>query len=112
MVGKKAGKATITAKVGKKKYTCKVTIVKPISLNRKSVTLAEGESITLKLNGTEKKKKWSSSNKKAAVVSQKGKVTGKKAGKTMINVTVGGKKYTCHVTVTKSRAPEQDSEWK
>ena len=41
VTGKKAGTATITAKVGKKKYTCKVTVKK-----------ASSSSLNLKSNGT------------------------------------------------------------
>lgn len=48
-----------------------------------------------------KKVKWSSSNRMVAVVSKKGKVTGKKAGKATITAKIGKKKYKCKVVVKK-----------
>lgn len=39
VTAKKAGKTTITAKVGKKKYTCKVTVLSPISVGKTEVIL-------------------------------------------------------------------------
>lgn len=54
--GKKAGKATITAKVGSKKYKCQVTVKNVISANTKTVNINPGESkkvtITYSVNGT------------------------------------------------------------
>lgn len=70
-----------------------------IKLNKKSVTLTKGKTTTLKVTGTKKKVKWSSSNKKIATVSSKGKVTAKKAGTTYINAKVNGKTLKCKVTV-------------
>lgn len=43
--------------------------------------------------------KWSTSNKKIATVSSKGKVTGKKAGTCTVTAKVGSKSYKCKVTV-------------
>lgn len=45
----------------------------------------------------------SSSNKKVAIVTKKGKVKGKKAGKVTITAKVGKKKYKCKVTVKKRK---------
>lgn len=73
-------------------------------LNQTKVTVTVGKSVTLKVKNTKKKVKWSTSNKKVATVSKKGKVTGKKAGKATITAKVGGKKYTCKVTVKKKQA--------
>ena len=69
-----------------------------VRLSKKSVTLVVGNSVTLKVKGTKKAVKWSTSNKKVATV-KKGKVTAKKAGKATITAKVAGKKYTCKVTV-------------
>ncbi len=74
-----------------------------IKLSKKSVTVTKGKTITLKLKGTKKKPKWSSSNKKVATVTKKGKVTGKKAGNAKITAKLGKKKYTCKVKVTKPK---------
>lgn len=100
VTGKSTGKATITAKVGKKKYKCSVTVKKP-SINTKKKTLCVGDTYTLKLTGTEIKS-VKTSNKKIAAVSKKGKVTAKKAGTATITLTgTDGKKYTCKITVKK-----------
>lgn len=92
------GTATITAKVGSKSYTCKVTVETP-SLSKKSLTLVKGTSYTLKLSGTTQKITWNSSNTKIATVSPSGKVTGKKNGTATIAAKIGSKKYTCKVAV-------------
>ena len=75
-----------------------------IKLSKKSVTITKGKSVTLKLKGTKKKPKWSTSNKKVATVSKKGKVTGKKAGNAKITAKVGKKKYVCKVKVVKAKS--------
>lgn len=74
-----------------------------IKLSKKSVTITKGKSVTLKLKGTKKKPKWSTSNKKIATVSKKGKVVGKKAGNAKITAKIGKKKYVCKVKVTKPK---------
>lgn len=68
-------------------------------LNKKSATIYVGKTVQLKVNNNKKKVKWSTSNKKIAIVNKKGKVTGKKAGKVTITAKIGKKKYNCKVTV-------------
>ena len=107
---KKKGTAVITAKYGKKKLTCKVTVkqpVKSIKLNKTSVTLKKGSSLTLKAavapsSANNKAVTWTSSNKKVATVSSKGVV--KAVGSGTVTITVkakdgSGKKATCKITV-------------
>lgn len=77
----------------------KVQAASKVKLNKTSVTLEKGESVTLKLKGTKKKVTWSSNKKKVVTVTKKGKVTAKKAGTAKITAKVGKKKYTCKVTV-------------
>lgn len=77
-----------------------------VKLNVSKKTIIAGSSFQLKLKGNVSRKTvvtWKSNNKKVAVVSKKGKVTGKKAGKAQITVMVGrkGKKAVCKVTVQK-----------
>lgn len=106
--GKKAGKATITAKTSNgKKVTCKVTVKNPsVTLVKKSATIRVGKTTTIKVKSTfpknDKVKSYKSSNKKVATVSNKGVVKGKKAGKATITVTMkSGAKTTFKVTVKK-----------
>lgn len=70
-------------------------------ISKNSVTLTAGKSITLKISGTQQKVKWSSNKKAVATVSQKGKVTAKKAGTAKITAKAGPKTFTCKVTVKK-----------
>lgn len=100
VIAKKKGTTTITAKIGSKKLNCKVTVKNPY-LSKTKVTVNQGKSITLKLNGS-KAKTWTSSNKKIAIVNSKGKVTAKKSGTATITVkTINGKSYKCKIIVKK-----------
>ncbi len=99
VTAKKAGTATISAKVDGKTLKCKITVKNPIKINATSKTLYKGNTYTLKVSGTSKKVTWSSSNKSVATVSSKGKVTAKKAGTTTISAKVSGKTLKCKITV-------------
>lgn len=68
-------------------------------LNRRTATLKKGKSVTFKVTGTKKKVSFTSGNKKVATVNSKGKVTAKAKGTAKIKVKIGGKSYTCSVTV-------------
>ncbi|QHQ61406.1 hypothetical protein Ana3638_11990 [Anaerocolumna sedimenticola] len=70
-----------------------------IKLNKSKATILVGSSVTLKLTGTTKAAKWSTSNKKIATVSTKGVVKGMKKGTANITAAINGKKYTCKITV-------------
>ncbi len=98
VIAKKKGTAIITAKVGNKKYKCKIT-VKPAEITKRSVTLYKGNSYTLKVLGATSKIKWYTSNKSVVTVSSKGKITAKKKGTATITAKMGNKKYKCKVTV-------------
>lgn len=108
VIGKKAGSATITAKVTQNNTTyklkIKVTVKNPtIKMTASTKQLKVGKAYTFKakaygLSGTIK---WSSSNKKVASVTSKGKVTAKKVGTTTIKASVGGKSVSCKLTVKK-----------
>ena len=79
-----------------------------VKLNITKKKISVGSSFQLKVKGKVSRKTvvtWKSSNKKIAVVSKKGKVTGKKVGKAQITVTVGrnNKKAVCKVTVQKKK---------
>lgn len=70
-----------------------------VKMNDTKKTLYEKETYRLKMIGTKKKVKWSSSKKSVATVSSNGKVTAKKKGKTTITAKIGSKKYKCNITV-------------
>ena len=98
VTAKKAGTATIKAKVAGKTLSCKVT-VKNVSLSKTKLTLNSGTTATITLNGgTIKSVK--SSKTSVATVTKAGKITAKKKGTATITVTsTKNKKYTCKVTV-------------
>ncbi|MBR1629182.1 MAG: Ig domain-containing protein [Lachnospiraceae bacterium] len=97
-------------KIGNGTYiSAKAVRVKSISLKLKQTNLVKGKTINLSKqysinpsNVTDKTVWWESSNNKVATVSQKGVVSGVKAGTTTITVGTrdGQKKATCKVTVT------------
>lgn len=78
-----------------------------VTLDYSQITVVKGKTKTLKAtitpaNATNKKVKWTTSNSKIATVSQKGVVTGKKAGSAKITVTAqdgSKKKAVCTVKV-------------
>jgi len=95
---KKAGTVTITAKVGKKSYKCKVTVKKPY-LNKVSASVYTGKTVQLKLTGATVKS-YTSKNKAVATVTKKGLVTTKAVGTAKIVVKdTKGRSYNCSVIV-------------
>ena len=70
-----------------------------MKLNKSAVTINRGASTSLKVSGSKKKVKWSSSKKSVASVSATGKVSGKKAGTAYIYAKVGKRTLKCKVTV-------------
>lgn len=75
--------------------------VTKVKLNTTKKVLYLKGTTTLKVKGSDKKVKWSSSRKSIATVSSKGKVTAKKPGTAVITAKVGKKKLTCKITVKK-----------
>lgn len=111
--GLKAGKSatiTVTTNSGKRKaqITVKVTHVKPtaVALNKKSVTLSKGNTVTLTpkftpSNTSVKSVTWTSDNKSVATVSSKGVVTAVANGTAIITCTTkNGLEAVCVVTVS------------
>lgn len=70
-----------------------------VKINHKKITIGTYAPTQLTITGTKKKVTWKSSNPKVLKVTQKGVITGKKAGKATVTATVGKKKYKCVVTV-------------
>ena len=115
VTGVKAGEAviTVTTEDGKKTNTCKVTVksntvnVKGVVLNKTSISIPIGEDETLAAkvlpeNATNQNVTWSCKNPEIASVDANGKVTGIKAGMTIVTVTTedGGKTADCAVNVS------------
>lgn len=75
-----------------------------IKLNKIFITLPTKNTYTLKVNGTKKKVKWSSSKKKIATVNKNGKITAKKSGTAYITAKVNGKKIKCKVSVRSNKS--------
>ena len=64
--------------------TVNVQAASKVKINKTKATVYVGKTTTLKVSGTKKAVKWTTSNKKVATVSSKGKVTAKKAGSAKI----------------------------
>lgn len=119
---RKAGTATITAKVGKKKLKCKVTVKKrskkstkkkesnssskKMWLSKTSVTLQAGSGVDLVLHNAKNVVKWSSSNNKVAWADRAtsssknlGTIQAVSKGTAVITAKVDGKTFKCHVKV-------------
>lgn len=81
-------------------------------ISAKAKTLAAGKSFALKVKGARGKIKWSSTNRKVATVTSKGKVKAKKMGTATVTAKIGGKRVaSCKVTVRKAAAAHEHS-WK
>lgn len=98
VTAKKAGTATITARVQKKNYKCKITVKEP-GLNKTFVQVKRGKSAKLKLLGA-KAVEWKSSDEFRVKVDSNGKVTACGMGVVYITATSEeGKTYSCCVQI-------------
>ncbi len=78
-----------------------------IAISQTSVVIPKGVSTKLKITGTSKRVKWSSSNKKIASVSKSGQVKAKKTGKCYIKAKIGKKQVKCKVQVVGKYSEKQ-----
>lgn len=101
----RTGESTVSAKIGKKTYKCKVRVVDP-KLNSRKVNLKVGEAKMLKVQGGTGTIKWRTNNPTVAPVS-KGKVSAKKAGEAKITAVCNGKTMACMVSV-RGKAPAKN----
>ena len=108
VTAKKVGTATITAKAGDKSATCEITVVATpvtaVTLNKTSVSLKAGETVTLKAtvkpdDATDKTVTWGSSDESVAKV-ENGIVTAIGKGLSTITAKAGDTSATCMVTVS------------
>ena len=116
----KKGTVTITARYGKSKLTCKVTVKQPVTsikLNKSSVSLEKGKTYTLKAvvspsNANNKAVAWTRSNKSVAMVTSRGVIKAVKNGTATITATVkdgSRKKASCKITVKTTTVVPDDS---
>ena len=70
-----------------------------VKLSKKNLIIGVGQKAKLKVKGTKKKVKWSSTDKSIATVTKKGVVKAKKIGYCRIKAKVGGKTLKCAVKV-------------
>ena len=98
---KKAGTATITAKINHAEASCKVTANKTtISLKDHKTSIENGDNLILNAktsNGSVIT--WTSSKKSVAVIDEKGVITAKKPGKTTITAKADGTEKSFVLTV-------------
>lgn len=92
----RTGTAIIQAKYDDVVLKCRVRV---INLNKKNLTLKEGKTFKLKVNGPKLNVKWKSTNKNVAAVSWSGKVIAVSKGSTKIIAECGGKTLICKVKV-------------
>lgn len=92
------GSAKLTIKINDKKFNVKVKISK-FDMKQKGYVGVKKKSVTLKTKGASGKVKWTSSNKKVAKVSKKGKVRFLKEGNAIITASCGKCKASCAVSV-------------
>ena len=74
---------------------------KSVSLGKSKITIFVGQTISIPFDSREILK-WTSSKNSVVSVDEKGKITGKKAGTSIITASVGDVSDTCTVTVRKS----------
>lgn len=107
VTAKRNGKATIAAKIGKKKLTCRITVKSVPKISKKSVFLQLDHTITVKITGTKSKVRWSVSGN--SVVGLKivkiwphktsCKVKGLQIGTCKLIAKVDGKTLSCSIKV-------------
>lgn len=94
ITGRKKGTAIITAKVAKKKYTCKVTVKDYARLTKKNIRLNIDQTTSLKVKGA-----WESSNPNIARVSKSGLIRAVNLGTCEISATIKYHRYVYTVKV-------------
>ena len=102
VTAKNKGIAVITAKIGRKKYNCKITVETP-KISKRYIKISVGKTYQLKVSGTKQKIKWISSNKRVATVNNKGFVIAKSIGVANIYANIGNIKIICKVNVKSKR---------
>lgn len=100
----KEGKATITAKVGKKKYRCECRVYLT-KISDESIKLNYGESKSISLLNPKAGVVWFSKDARIAYV-KNNVLYAKAVGTTVVTAKCNGKEYTCKVTVVANETSE------
>lgn len=98
VTAKKTGKAIITAKVGKKKYKCKITVENP-KISSTAMTVYQGEYISLYMDGTSQAYEWKSTDSSVVSIDGWGEPKSVGIGECTVYTKVLGKTFSCKVTV-------------
>lgn len=107
VTAKKAGRATIKAKVGGKILSCKLTVKKEC-LDKTSLTLSDGGTAVLRLNGG-RITSVKSSKPSVAAIAKNGKIKAKKAGSTLLTIKSSTKRsYKCRLKVIQTKLSNTD----
>lgn len=101
VTAKKAGSATITAKIKGAEASCKVIVNKTeISISKANASIERNEVLKLTAIASNNSEiSWKSSRRSIASVDDKGSVTGLKPGETTITASADGTSVTCKVVV-------------
>ena len=112
VTGKRRGKTTITAKVGKKRYRYRITVEKPV-LSKTSLRINLNKSKTLKVKGTSKAFKITSSDSSIVKVKKKAKnkykLKGRRDGVAIVRAKYKNAVLECVVIVGKGNVPVQEN---
>ncbi len=103
VTGKKAGNATITAKIKGAEASCKVKVRKPtLTLDKTKITLFKGQSALLSATpSTSEEVSFKSNKSSVATVDEDGMITAEKNGTATITAKINGVSKKCTVTVKK-----------
>jgi uncharacterized protein YjdB len=101
VTAKKAGSATITAKIRNAEASCNVTVYKTkITIHLSNTKIERGEILRLSASTSNNSAvTWKSSKKSVATVDERGMVTGMKPGETTITAMADGSSTTCQIKV-------------
>lgn len=89
LLGNARGSTYVYARNAGRTYRCKVVVEEPF-ISGTNLEIIKGKTVQLRVYGTTRKVKWSSTGSSVASVSSSGKVKAKKAGTCTIRATVSG----------------------
>jgi len=101
VTAKKAGTATLTAKIRNAEASCEITVNQTkITISQASASIERGERLKLSASASNSSKiTWKSSKASIATVDGNGNVTGQKPGETVITASADGSSASCRVRI-------------